>query len=95
MDVARVAPRLRGNVSHAVTAYDIAAEVVTLRERQLNLRPSRHVVGPIADLKGEVPHHPPICLLALIGMLTHATFITLYTSEKRKGVRRTEEYYLL
>ena len=63
VDVPGVGARLRRQVRHAVAADDIATEVVSLRERQLNLRPPRYVVGAIAYLEGEVPDDTSVGLL--------------------------------
>ena len=77
MNVACVTTRLRWKVRHAVATDDITTKIVSLRESQLNLRPPGHIVRSVADLEGEVPHHPPVRLLTLIRVLTHATFISL------------------
>ena len=77
VNVAGVATRLCWKMRHAVATDNITTKVVSFRKSQLNLRPPGHVVRSVADLEGEVPYDPPIRLLALIRVLTHATFISL------------------
>ena len=74
-------------MGHTVAADYIATQVVSLSESELELRPARHIVGSVADLKGEVPHYASVRLLRLVCVLAHAAFRTL---DNRKGEIRTD-----
>ena len=91
MDVPRVTARLCRNMSHSVAADDIATQIVSLRERDLDLWPPGDIVGSVADLKGEVPDNPPVSLLTLVRVLTHATFVPLY----KRNIQRLNKISLL
>ena len=77
MNVASMRTRLCRQMGHTIAADNISTPVVTLRECQLDLWPTRDIVGSKANFKWEVPYDSSICLLALICMLADAAFVTL------------------
>ena len=85
MDVASVRAGLRGHVRHAVAADHIAPQVVSLRERELQLGPAGHIVASPSDLEWEVPDHASVGLLGLVGVLAHATFVALSEKMNNSG----------
>ena len=80
VDVASMGARLCWNVGHSVAADHITTQVVSLSECELDLRPSRDVVGAVAHFEGEVPHDPSIRLLTLISVLAYSAFVSLSTT---------------
>ena len=77
MYVASVGARLRGYVRDAISADDIATQVVSLGEGQFDLRPARHIVRSVTHFKWKVPHHSPVGLLRFVRMLAHSAFVSL------------------
>ena len=77
VDVSRLAAWLGRYVRHTVATDDIATQIVSLRKSQLDLGPAGDIVRSVADFEREVPNDSPIGLLALVCVLTHATFISL------------------
>ena len=78
MDVAGMCTWLSRNVGHSIAADHITTQIVSLSEREFDLRPSWDVIGAVAHLEWEVPNDPSISLLTLISVLTHTTFVSLH-----------------
>lgn len=75
--VSVVSAWLCGHVCNSVPANHIAAEEVTTRERQNDLRPPGHIEASVSQFKWKVPNNPEVCLGRLIGMLRNALFVAL------------------
>lgn len=77
VNVARVAPWLRRYMCHTIPADHVTTKVISLGESQFYLWPSRHIVGPVANFKWEVPDDPAVSLLWFVCMLANSTFVSL------------------
>ena len=76
MNVPSMTAWLRRYMRDTVATDAISTQVVSLCEGELDLWPSRYIIGSVADFKGEVPHHSSISLLAFVCVLAHSTFVS-------------------